>query len=159
MVREKQILVVWEGKECSSKTRMFTGPHSSLIPHSIKAGSPAPLTFEVIWCWILLVITHCSVSCGLMYTSSLLSYPQTTFSWSLLLLPSLILYLTGSHYLLLSPSWTTLQCDSLFPASPSHLQVTSPSPSNKHCWHISLPKSSTNSAFQFHYSSLIYRQK
>lgn len=100
-------------------------------------GVGAPPTSEVIWCWNLLVITHCSVSCGLMYTSPLFKYPQTIFSWSLLLLPFLTSYLSGSYYTVTPQFFVMwLPVSSLLLTSPGY---TSPSPSNKHSWYISLP--------------------
>lgn len=54
MVKEKHILVLWWGKDFSSKTRMFTGPHSSLIPHSIKAGSPGSRSTSYFWSHLML---------------------------------------------------------------------------------------------------------
>ena len=135
-----------------------TTVHQSRQPREWEQLVLPPLTFEVIWCWILPLITHCSVSCGLMYTSFLLGYPQQTFSQSLWFLPSSpssILYLSGPHHFCYHPQFsnfaTWLPIPSLLLTSPGYLATSFHYPQPVH---LSTSHLSTF-AFRFHYSSPI----
>lgn len=149
MVKKPQILVVWWGKDCSSKTRMFTGPHSSLIRHSIKAGSPGSRSTSYFWSHLMLnspgdhPALSAVVSCTLLPSSSipkwsflgpfcfcllLLLYFDLISKWFTLVtvipqLNNFVMWLPVSSLLLTSPGHLTIsfQQTQLVHFSTSHL--------------------------------------
>lgn len=141
MVKDKQILVVWWGKDCSSKTRMLTGPHSSLIPHSIKAGSPGCRSTSYFWSHLMLNSPgdH-PLLCQLWSHVHFFPLQVSPNNLFLVLFISALLDLISKRFTLLTviPQLNNfimwLPISSLLLTSPGYLTI-----SFQHSWYISLP--------------------